>query len=115
MKTVVLIPAYKPELRMLDVIAELSAYEFDLVVVDDGSGDGYRTLFDEASKSAVVLRHEVNRGKGAALKTGIGYIDRHYQKPYVIVTADADGQHRTEDIVKVSRVAADHPDSLVLG
>lgn len=115
MKTVVLIPAYKPEPRMLDVIAELSEYKFDLVVVDDGSGDDYRTLFDEVSKSAAVLRHEVNRGKGTALKTGIDYIDRHYPKPYVIVTADADGQHRTEDIVKVSRVAADHPDSLVLG
>ena len=115
MKTVVLIPAYRPEPRMLDVIAELSRYELDLVVVDDGSGDDYRTLFDEVSKSAVVLRHEVNRGKGAALKTGIDYIGRHFPSPYVIVTADADGQHRTEDIVKVSRVAAEHPNSLVLG
>jgi len=115
LKTVVLIPAYKPDPRMLDVIAGLAACEFDLVVVDDGSGDAYRPLFDEVAKSAVLLRHEVNRGKGAALKTGIAYVDRTYGEPYVIVTADADGQHRIEDIVKVSRVAADHPDSLVLG
>ena len=110
-----MIPAYKPEKRMLDVISGLSGYGFGIVVVDDGSGKEYRELFNEASKSSVLLRHEVNKGKGEALKTGIAYIDGHFEKPYVIVTADADGQHRIEDIVKVSRISRDNPDALVLG
>lgn len=115
MRTVVLIPAYKPNRRMLDVLRELREHGMEIVVVDDGSGEESRPLFDEAEQYATLLRHEQNKGKGAALKYGIGYIDSHIEKPYICVTADADGQHRTEDIIKIAETAADNPDSLVLG
>lgn len=115
MNTVVLIPAYKPNQRMLDLLRELQTRGFHIIVVDDGSGEEYRELFNQASSCATILCHDRNKGKGEALKYGISYIDEHIEKPYVCVTADADGQHRIEDIVKVSRIAAEHPDSLVLG
>ena len=115
MNTVVLIPAYKPNQRMLDLLSELQTHGFTIIVVDDGSGEEYRALFDKAAACATILRHDRNKGKGEALKYGFSYIDEHIEKPYVCVTADADGQHRVEDIVKVSRTAAEHPDSLVVG
>ena len=115
MNKVVLIPAYKPNEHMLTLLEELHSRQLDIVVVDDGSGDEYKEVFENAASFAVILRHEQNKGKGEALKYGIGYIDNSYEKPYVCITADADGQHRVEDILKIADTAAEHPDSLVLG
>lgn len=113
----VLIPAYKPEGRMLELLRALLARGFlprRLVVVDDGGGAPFAALFHQArSLGAQVLTHPVNRGKGAALKTGIGYILQQGAGP--VVTCDADGQHTPEDIERVARAALDHPQALVLG
>ena len=66
----------------------------NVVVVDDGSTDG---TFDAARRTAkYVLRHVINRGQGAALQTGIEFALRHGAR--FILTFDADGQHRVEDI-----------------
>jgi glycosyltransferase involved in cell wall biosynthesis len=69
----VLIPAYKPDERMLTLIEALKAIGFDrLIVVDDGGGENYAPLFQRAAAAgAEVLTHPVNRGKGAALRTGL--------------------------------------------
>jgi glycosyltransferase involved in cell wall biosynthesis len=71
----------------------LAAYP-NVVVVDDGSRDN--TSSEAKRAGATVLRHMINRGQGAALQTGIEYSVRHNAD--VIVTFDADGQHRVEDI-----------------
>ena len=68
---IALIPAYEPEQKMLRLIEELKQLGFDIVVVDDGSGDDYEDIFAEASQNATVLTHPQNLGKGAALKTGM--------------------------------------------
>ncbi|MEZ5285801.1 MAG: glycosyltransferase [Vicinamibacterales bacterium] len=62
-----------------------------------------------------VLRHARNAGKGAALKTAFAYIQQHLPEARTIVTADADGQHRPDDIARVAETAAAHPDAAVLG
>lgn len=115
MQRIALIPAYCPEGRMLNLVKELHTLGFSVVVIDDGSGSEYDDILTSAQQYATVKRYAPNRGKGEALKCGMRYIEEQYQAPYTVVTADADGQHRVEDIVKVAAAAADHPDSLVLG
>ena len=115
MQKIALIPAYCPEDRMIGLIKELDTRGFAVVVIDDGSGEEYDELFTAARQYASVKRYMPNRGKGEALKCGMRYIKERYQAPYTVITADADGQHRVEDIVKVADAAAEHPDSLILG
>lgn len=119
MKIVVIVPAYKPEERLLDLVRELRETIGDLpvVVVDDGSGDSYQGIFRklEEELGCHVCRHAGNRGKGAALKTGIRYASRRLPDHAGYVTADADGQHRPADIRRVAEALLERPDSLILG
>ena len=112
---IALIPAYEPADELLNLVVQLRDAHFDIVLVDDGSGDNYRRIFSAAKRFAEVLIHDTNRGKGKALKTGLAYIKRHYPEASVIVTLDADGQHSVSDALKVLEVAAADPNSLVLG
>ena len=114
-RNVALVPAYKPSPVLLDVIAQLKKANMEIILVDDGSGPQYSTLFDEISSDANVLTYTVNKGKGAALKTGMRYIQEKYGQGCIVVTVDADGQHRAEDALRLCHIARRHPDSLVLG
>lgn len=115
MKKIALIPAYEPDLLLVDLLSELKHQEFSAIVVDDGSGEKYRDIFYMAAQDAVVLTHPENRGKGAALKTGLRYIMEHCPADAVVVTMDADGQHKIDDAVRVCDDAAGHAGCLVLG
>lgn len=115
MQTIVLIPALRPGDHMVPLIRELAKRGMSIVVVDDGSGEEWRTIFQAAEQDATVLTHQHNAGKGSALKTGLVYIHKHYSAPYVVVTADADGQHRVNDIYAVAQAVAAEPNALVLG
>lgn len=110
----VLIPAYKPDRRLNQLVDDLLAFGFSrLVVVDDGGGEPFREIFNDLQGKAEVLVHEVNRGKGAALKTGLAHI---MKTPGVaVVTADADGQHTPSDIAKIADALIERPDALILG
>ena len=112
---IALIPAYQPGDALLGLLQELYVSGFRTVVVNDGSGPAYSPVFQAAAAFADVLTHEGNRGKGAALKTGLRHIRAHYAPPYTVVTADADGQHRIGDIRRVTQTAASRPDTLILG
>ena len=79
---------------MPEVVAELRTRFEHVVVVDDGSSD--ETSANALSAGAIVLRHGVNRGQGAALQTGLTYALQRGAE--VLVTYDADGQHRMTDI-----------------
>ena len=90
----VVIPAYNEAGCLADVAAEVRALYPNVVVVDDGSTDD---TFDIARCNAThALRHLINRGQGAALQTGIEFALA--RGAGIIVTFDADGQHRPEDI-----------------
>src|SRR5215831_6414597 len=74
---VLLIPAYRPSRVLLDLVASVAGEDLAaIVVVDDGSGPQFRPIFDELEtrEQVTVLRHAVNLGKGAALKTGFNHI-----------------------------------------
>ncbi|MFT4281927.1 glycosyltransferase [Microbacterium sp.] len=118
---VLLIPAYEPDDRLLDVIDAMSRAvpagdaPAAVVVVDDGSGRAFTDVFDRArTRGAWVLTHPRNRGKGAALKTGFREIAGRWPTAD-IVTADADGQHRPDDVAAVARRLREAGRGLVLG
>ena len=90
----IVVPAYNEAAAVYDVVRELRSEFPNVVVVDDGSRDA--TATEARRGGAVVLRHVLNRGQGAALQTGIDYSVRHGAD--IVVTFDADGQHRVEDV-----------------
>ena len=102
MKTAVLIPAYKPTDALITLVRELVATHYDVVVVDDGSGEEFQSVFQRTSEYATVLAQYPNQGKGAALKNGIAYIQNEMPECQAIITADADGQHTVPDIMKLA-------------
>jgi len=118
MRIVAIVPAYDPGPGIVSLVRELAAAGFaGVVVVDDGSAAECGVLFDEirAMEGARVLRHAVNLGKGAALKTGINHAACHFADLAGVVTVDADGQHRAADAARVADALRDNPESLVMG
>jgi putative flippase GtrA len=121
-KTILLIPAYQPGSELESVVAAVQRLNNDgvvaaVVVVDDGSAEACRPVFERvaALEGVAVLRHAVNLGKGAALKTGFNHCLVTWPEACGVVTADADGQHAAADILKVARRLAEKPRALVLG
>lgn len=94
------------------VIRGLRSDDWNVLVVDDGSDDETAERATEAG--AVVLRHRVNLGQGAALRTGFKYLLETGAAGY-IVTFDADGQHRPEDIAPMLEPLANGGADVVLG
>ena len=117
-QAVILIPSLEPDQRLPAYIQKLKEGGFaHIVVIDDGSGEAYRPIFDEvdAVENTVVLRHEVNRGKGVALKTGYTYIIEHLQDITGVITADADGQHTVKDCLRMAEQLESGKRALYLG
>lgn len=114
-KRIVLIPAYCPDKKLIDLASILHEMDFSIVVVNDGSKAEHTAIFEAVGRYATVLAHEKNKGKGAALKTGLEYIKQTFAVPYIVVTADADGQHLPQDILLVCEKAESKIGSLILG
>lgn len=115
---VVLIPSLEPDERLSRYVAALLEKGFEhIVVVDDGSGPDYRPIFDAlaAMPGCEVARHEVNRGKGAALKTGYALIAERFPACSGVITADADGQHTVEDVWRLAEALTRGGRKLYLG
>lgn len=119
MTRIALIPSYEPEEQLSQVIKDALEQDFWIVVVDDGSQKECRKRFEQLEQSGYgrvqVLHHMKNRGKGAAIKTGLSFLKSKSLKDAVIVTIDGDGQHRIRDAVRVCDEAEKHPGTLVLG
>lgn len=113
----ILIPSYQPNSRLPALVRDLYDDGFrHILVVDDGSEESYQSLFGiSVAWGATVIHHEENRGKGAALKTGMAKARELFPNDPGIITADADGQHLPKDIRRVSEQLCREPDSLVLG
>ncbi len=111
----ILIPAYNPDAKLVELIDKLRCRFEHILVVDDGSHGSSEVFAAIRNMGVSVVAHESNRGKGAALKTGFRWIIENMPSCAAVVTADADGQHRPDDIEKVARASLANPASLVLG
>jgi glycosyltransferase involved in cell wall biosynthesis len=107
----VVIPAFNEGTVIADVARAVSQRYANVVVVDDGSAD--ETFASARTGARFVLRHMLNRGQGAALQTGISFALR--QGAEYVVTFDADGQHRVEDIDAMLRPIVEGECEITLG
>jgi glycosyltransferase involved in cell wall biosynthesis len=111
-KVFIVIPVYNEAPVVLDTIKEIkrSGYQ-DIIIIDDGSSD---ETYQEAKKSGmIVLRLALNRGKGAAVKTGIEAAKMLGAD--IVVTMDGDGQHNPEDIKNMIKLIQEKKCDVVLG
>jgi polyprenyl-phospho-N-acetylgalactosaminyl synthase len=107
----VVVAAYNEARVIAEVVADVIGTGHHVVVVDDGSRDATADL--AASAGARVVRHPVNLGQGAALQTGIEFALA--QGADVVVTFDADGQHRAADIAGLIDALDRHGADYALG
>ena len=118
----VIIPAYRPDERLIRLADEVLALGYAVVVIDDGSGESYAPVFEGLDSRVTILRHEKNRGKGMGIKTGLTYVLEENSKtpdPFeqirFVCIMDADGQHLPADMDRVMAAAEENPRGLTLG
>ncbi len=111
MNVFIVIPAYNEEKIIAETVREVKKYYLNAIVVDDGSAD--KTAEAAETAGATMLRHIINRGQGAALRTGINYaVSRGAE---IIVTYDADGQFEVAEIDKICEPVMNGECDVVLG
>lgn len=111
MNIFVVVPAYNEASVIGQVVSDVHKICSNVVVVDDGSAD--KTVEAAEAASAKVLRHIINRGQGAALRTGINYALSLGAD--AIVTYDADGQFNANEISKICQPIINDECDIVLG
>ncbi|HER34171.1 MAG: glycosyltransferase family 2 protein [Halothiobacillaceae bacterium] len=112
----ILIPCFNPGARIETTVTEAAECGMPVWIVDDGSdGPTRRRLTDLASRipAVKVLHHETNRGKGAAVFTGLlAAQSDHFTHA---LTLDADGQHPVSRVADFIATANAHPEAMILG
>jgi glycosyltransferase involved in cell wall biosynthesis len=112
----IVIPAYNEEQALSFFLPELINFCRDqgckLIIVNDGSKDNTRNLLNECAEESFFtpLHHKINRGYGGAIKTGI-----HAAKTSYVITIDADGQHRLEDVNALYDALRSYDADMVIG
>lgn len=118
MKISVILPSLNPDEKLMLVVKGLIAEGFDdIVIVNDGSDEAHMEPFRKAAeyKEVTVLTHEVNKGKGRALKTAYEYCLTNRKDIDGVVTVDGDNQHRPMDIKACCEKMYANPEYVVLG
>jgi putative flippase GtrA len=114
-----LIPAYQPDIKLLHLIEELNKKHYlNIIIINDGSSNASNFIFSKLStyKNVKIIRHKENRGKGAAIKSGIRhYIKGKHRESIGLITLDADGQHTPNDVIKLYNFSLLHVKSLNIG
>lgn len=117
-KVTLIIPAYNPDEKLISLVSDLTNAQFDdIIIINDGSKQSSNNIFNALSKikECTIIEHAVNLGKGRTLKTAFNYFLNN-RKDYIgLVSLDADGQHSSEDIVKVASKLCEHPNKLIMG
>ena len=119
MQVVIIIPALNPDTRLVDYCRALrDATDSPILLIDDGSRDDCRTIFKKClavGKDISVVRHDVNMGKGRALKTAFAHLLEKHDDMIGCVTCDSDGQHSVPDVIRCIEELKRSPKSLILG
>ena len=114
----IVLPSLNPDHRFKAVVDGLIEAGFrHIVAVDDGSDEEHRHWFDALRESPVchVLVHEVNKGKGRALKDAFAYVHENLPELRGVVTIDGDGQHLLGDIIACGERMLEEGDKVVMG
>lgn len=120
---VIIIPSLNPEEGLIDYVKELKNSGFDkILLVDDGSRNESKFIFAtlKTEYGCDLITHDVNRGKGKALKDAFAYyhnenLSGKYSDCIGVITADSDGQHTVPDVLKLAEALQNCSDSLILG
>ncbi|BDZ71513.1 glycosyltransferase family 2 protein [Methanobacterium petrolearium] len=116
-KIFIVMPAFNESKTIENVMEELLLQGLQLVVVDDGSHDKTPFLVERVQKKypeqVRLYRHPINRGLGAAIRTGVEACI--LEDPHVIVTFDADGQHHVDDLLPVIKPVIEDDADVVIG
>lgn len=116
---VLIIPAFNPDKTLLTLLSEhhASGIKQTCIIVNDGSHQTSMPIFNELEALGyLVLHHDKNQGKGSALKTAMNYYLAHLSESSPgVITADADGQHALNDIIRLSKIFPKEADKLHLG
>ena len=105
MNNLIIIPSLNPDNKLIKVIKELEENKINnIIVIDDGSKD--MSILNKLD--VPVVHHEVNKGKGAAIKTALKEYDKYYKDITGFITADDDGQHSVKDIVNINNKLKDN-------
>ena len=117
MDAVLVIPTIDPDMRLVSLVDDMRMRGFcNIIVVDDGSGEGSRPVFEALEQRDVhVYHHDTNKGKGRAIKTALRHVRGLFPHATHFVTMDDDGQHLPDDVVAVCKAADDYPACIVLG
>lgn len=112
----IVIPSLNPDDLLIEVIDSVTGAGYNnILIVDDGSDELHQAPFDYAKeRGLIVLRHEINRGKGYALRTAFRYMIEN--KPLMsAITVDGDNQHKVEDIDKCAKALYSKEDKVIIG
>ncbi len=118
MKVTIVLPSLNPDEKLNMVVDSLLQEGFsDIVVVNDGSDEAHLEPFALADRhpEVTLLTHEVNRGKGRALKTAFAYIMENRPDTMGVVTVDGDNQHTGKDIKACAQMLLEKKDHVILG
>ncbi len=118
MNVTAIVPSLNPDEKFLRVVQGLVESGFEsILLVDDGSKPECKVWFERAMEypQCTLLVHEVNRGKGRALKTAFEHFLSLNNGHVGVVTLDGDGQHAMPDVVNCAKVLEEHSKSLILG
>ncbi len=114
----IILPSLNPDEKMVELIKSLKEIGFnDIVMVNDGSDKNHLHPFLEAEKKygCYLLTHEVNKGKGRALKTAFNYVRENRPNSKGIITVDGDGQHLPKDILKCANELLKDDSTIIFG
>ena len=115
-----IIPAYNPDENLINVVESiLKESNYPIFILNDGSKEECNPIFEHIKKidtsRIILLKHAINLGKGAALKTLFNYILVNFPEIKGVVTLDSDGQHSTKDCLRVLSKLEKTPNAFVLG
>lgn len=117
MKLSVLIPIYNEKHTILEILRKIDAadlgdisFQKEIVLVDDGSTDGTRQILKELEDKYKIIYHPKNRGKGAAIRTGLNHVFGDY-----VIIQDADLEYDPDDYKKLLETAIKNKAEVVYG
>lgn len=117
-KVTIVLPSLNPDDKLNKVVEGLLEAGFkDIVLVNDGSDEAHLEPFRQAGlhKEVTLLIHEVNKGKGKALKTAFSYVVNNRKDSAGVITVDGDNQHTVKDIKACADKMLECKDKVILG